>query len=86
MPFPEGKLVYDYRLDDGGVTRPRKEEDMEEEDKNKPLKVRSIISISKDPPHSMEEHISYTFIVQYCYRLLGWDGWMTNLNMWWIPA
>ena len=33
MPFPEGGLVYDYRLDDGGVSRTTKGEDDEEEKK-----------------------------------------------------
>ena len=33
MPFPEGGLVYDYRLDDGGVSRTTKGEDEEEEKK-----------------------------------------------------
>lgn len=39
MPFPEGGLVYDYRLDDGGVSKIGEEE---EEEENKKKKVRSI--------------------------------------------
>ena len=37
MPFPEGQLVYDYRLDDGGISQAASEE--EEEDERKKIKV-----------------------------------------------
>ena len=35
MPFPEGGLVYDYRLDDGGVSKTGEEEEEEEQKKTK---------------------------------------------------
>ena len=35
MPFPESGLVYDYRLDDGGVSRTSEDEDEEEHKKTK---------------------------------------------------
>ena len=35
MPFPPGGLVYDYRLDDGGVSKVGKGDEEEEEDKTK---------------------------------------------------
>lgn len=38
MPFPEGKLVYDYKLDDGGISNMSTEEE-EEEEKKKTMKV-----------------------------------------------
>ena len=42
MPFPPGGLVYDYRLDDGGVSKVGKGDEEEEEDKTK-FKVTIII-------------------------------------------
>lgn len=39
MPFPSGPLVYDFRLDDGGISKTTAEEDEEEEKKK--IKVRS---------------------------------------------
>jgi len=44
MPFPEGGLVYDYRLDDGGVSRTAKGEEEEEEDR-KPVAKAKVCSI-----------------------------------------
>ena len=38
LPFPGEGLVYDYRLDDGGISRMGKSED-EEEDVKKSFKV-----------------------------------------------
>ena len=35
MPFPEGGLVYDYRLDDGGVSKTGDDEEEEEHKKTK---------------------------------------------------
>ena len=35
MPFPEGGLVYDYSLDDGGASRIGEEEEEEEKKKTK---------------------------------------------------
>ena len=35
MPFPEGGLVYDYCLDDGGVSKIGEEEEEEEKKKAK---------------------------------------------------
>ena len=46
MPFPEGGQVYDYRLDDGGVSRTAKwEEEEEEEEERKPLAKAKVCSI-----------------------------------------
>ena len=42
MPFPEGGLVYDYSLDDGGASR---KADAEEEEEKKAKKT----SVSIDP-------------------------------------
>ena len=39
LPFPEKGLVYDYRLDDGGISSAHKSDDDEEEDKKKKKKV-----------------------------------------------
>ena len=39
MPFPEGGLVYDYRLDDGGVSKTGEEEEEEEQKKTKASSV-----------------------------------------------
>ena len=44
MPFPEGGLVYDYRLDDGGVSRTAKGEE-EEEEERKPVAKAKVCSI-----------------------------------------
>ena len=33
LPFPSEGLVYDYRLDDGGISHTGKSDDDEEEDK-----------------------------------------------------
>ena len=35
MPFPEGGLMYDYSLDDGGASRIREDEEEEEKKKTK---------------------------------------------------
>ena len=35
MPFPEGGLVYDYSLDDGGASRIGEDEEEEEKKKTK---------------------------------------------------
>ena len=35
MPFPEGGLVYDYTLDDGGASRIGEDEEEEEKKKTK---------------------------------------------------
>jgi len=43
MPFPEGDLVYDDRLDDGGVSRTAKGE--EEEEERKPVAKAKVCSI-----------------------------------------
>ena len=40
MPLPDGELVYDYRLDDGGISRFGKDHEEEEEDKKGKFKVR----------------------------------------------
>ena len=37
MPFPDGGLVYDYCLDDGGASRIGEEEEEEEKKKTKVL-------------------------------------------------
>lgn len=42
MPFPAGKLVYDFRLDDGGISNITAEDD--EEDEKKKIKVRALYS------------------------------------------
>ena len=39
LPFPEKGLVYDYRLDDGGISSTHKSDDDEEDDKKKKKKV-----------------------------------------------
>lgn len=40
MAFPEGGLVYDYRLEDGGVSQTgSEEEDQEDEKKKQAVKV-----------------------------------------------
>jgi len=45
MPFPEGDLVYDYRLDDGRVSRTAKGEEEEEEEERKPVAKAKVCSI-----------------------------------------
>ena len=35
MPFPADGLVYDYRLDDGGASRPPREKGEEEDEEDK---------------------------------------------------
>ena len=40
MPFPEDGLVYDYKLDDGGISRPPKGDEEDEEDKKSKKRVR----------------------------------------------
>ena len=39
MPFPDDQLVYDFRLDDGGISKTSADDD-EDEDKKK-IKVRT---------------------------------------------
>ena len=46
MPFPEGGLVYDYSLDDGGASR---KADAEEEEEKKEEKKAKKTSVSIDP-------------------------------------
>ena len=40
MPFPSDGLVYDYRRDDGGVSRTGRGEEDEEEDDKRPTKIK----------------------------------------------
>ena len=42
MPFPEEGLVYDYKLDDGGITQAAADDD-EEEDKKAKNKVLLLV-------------------------------------------
>ena len=39
MPFPEEGLVYDYQLDDAGISLPAMEEDEEEENKSRKVSL-----------------------------------------------
>ncbi len=38
MPFPKENLVYDYRLDDGGVTKKKSADEDEDDDEKKTTK------------------------------------------------
>ena len=51
MPFPEEGLVYDYQLDDAGISLPAMEEDEEEE--NKSRKVGLFVCLSVRLPISL---------------------------------
>ena len=45
LPFPTEGLVYDYRLDDGGISHTGKSEDDEEEDKKSSFKVLYMLTL-----------------------------------------
>lgn len=38
MPFPEAGLVYDYKLDDAGITKSGHDDDEEEEETDESVK------------------------------------------------
>ena len=46
LKFPAGGLVYDYRLDDAGISSPAMEEDEEEDLKSKQVLLASVTSLS----------------------------------------
>ena len=43
LPFPDLGEVYDYKLDDAGISQPLQDEDEEEENKNKKVTTTAII-------------------------------------------
>ncbi len=43
MPFPEESLVYDYQLEDGGVSHTTKDDDDDDDDKNTKKKVNQLM-------------------------------------------
>ena len=45
LPFPTEGLVYDYRLDDGGISHTGKSEDDEEDDKKSSFKVLYMLTL-----------------------------------------
>ena len=45
LKFPAGGLVYDYRLDDAGISSPAMEEDEEEDLKSKQVLPASVTSL-----------------------------------------
>ena len=60
MPFPEEGLVYDYKLEDGGVNQTHKEGD-EDEDEDKKSRKRVLLSIILYTVHK----IRLGLVVQY---------------------
>ena len=50
MPFPEGGLVYDYRLDDGGASKTKKGDEEEEDEKKKKKAVIRWVGWMDDKP------------------------------------
>lgn len=64
LPFPEKGLVYDYRLDDGGISSTRKSDDDDEEDKKK-KKVHLMMAFESNCTKGfVYVHYKYTGVVQ----------------------
>ncbi len=66
MPFPEGRLVYDFKLDDGGVSKTLTNvDDVEEEERKRSaakVRVQCIVNLRSQANQNLYSLILWNFL------------------------
>ena len=81
MLFPEKGLVFDYRLEDGGLTKTGKEEEEDEEKRSKQQKVHHTAHIHTPVAHSNNTPTSYSIYPHLCMCMYNLPSLHAHFNV-----